>query len=167
MPRFGVPLVCLWLLVFDPAEVSAQPQAERVSRGIKLLKMQGCTGCHSLDGSVSAGPSFAGRFGSEVSVIRDGNPGRVRFDRAYLRASLEEPEAMLAVGFAPGVMPRFELTDEQLDAIADALAQLQSPSAPQKAPISALWLYGLSAGLLAVGLGAWLSRKRRPAPPQV
>lgn len=115
-----------------------------VARGRKLLDMQGCTACHSLDGSVSAGPTFYKRFGTMVDVLVDDKPAQRRFDAAYVRESIEDPAKAVTVGFAPGVMPKFTLTEEQLTAITAALAHLGQASpddgSPEREPPAMHWL---------------------------
>jgi mono/diheme cytochrome c family protein len=136
---------------------------------MRLLQMQGCVGCHSLDGSPSAGPSFRGRFGSVVSVRNNGELAALRFDRDYLAESVRHPDAALAEGFAAGVMPTFALTDEQLDAIVAALQELRVPldvlAPPARRPAVLSWpvASALGAALLAVvAAAAGWRRRRRP-----
>jgi mono/diheme cytochrome c family protein len=136
------------LLSWPPAAAQAEDSRGAVpTRGLALLRMQGCTACHSLDGSVSAGPTFYRRFGETTRVVVDGHTTTVMFDAAYIRASVEDPSRMRAPGYAPGVMPHFTLTEEQLGAITEAIAYLGQPPAP---PARA-W----GRGLLAVALLAW------------
>gem|GEM_PF-6945871 len=147
-----------------PTLARAAPE-ERVARGMRSLQMQGCVTCHSLDGSVSAGPSFAGRFGELVEVRSEGALRQVRFDRAYLERSLRAPNADVAAGFAPDVMPRFALTAEQTEAIATALASLRHPPPPPCSPLSPFAVIGAVVVLLG-GLYLWrrkLSRARSQA----
>jgi mono/diheme cytochrome c family protein len=162
--RAFAPLLCASLLLARVSGALAEPPPERVARGMKLLQMQGCTGCHSLDGSISAGPTFAGRFGSPVSVLKDGALRQVVFDREYLRRSLLQPEAEVAAGFAPGVMPTFALTDEQFDAIAAALEQLASapPAVPRK-NLGVLWIWLGALALVGIGVAALRLRKSKRA----
>jgi mono/diheme cytochrome c family protein len=123
-----------------------------VSRGLRVLQMQGCVACHSLDGAASAGPTLAGRWGTEVQV-RDrarGSVHGVRFDRHYLVRSLEHPDEELALGFAPGVMPSFMLTAEQTDAVAAALQSLESQAAPARSPVEQGLLIALVAFAFAL-----------------
>lgn len=105
-----------------PSGAAAQTSAP--TRGLSILQMQGCIACHSLDGSISAGPTFLGRYGRPTRVVVDGVETERLFDADYVRRSLEDPAEALAVGYAPGVMPRFVLTAEQLAAVNRALAAL-------------------------------------------
>jgi mono/diheme cytochrome c family protein len=153
----------------------AQPSASSaadISRGLRVLKMQGCVACHSLDGSGSAGPSFAGRWGTEVQVRdpADGSVRNVPFDRGYLVRSLEHPDAELALGFAPGVMPSFALTPEQTDAVVAALGSLEDATAKPDLPLERATVVALVA-LVALAFGLlvhWrrnLARMRSARPP--
>lgn len=96
-------------------------------RGESLLKSKGCTACHSLDGSPRVGPSFLGMWGKARDVVRAGSPGTVVVDEAYLARSLRDPDAEIAAGFPRGNMPRFDLPDADVTAIASALAELKDP----------------------------------------
>ena len=83
--------------------------------GEQLYKQKACVTCHSLDGSIKEGPSFAGRFGSTV-IMSDGS--RVPMDENYIRESILSPRARVANGFQP-VMPTYQgvLKDRQIDAL--------------------------------------------------
>ncbi|MFT3922496.1 MAG: hypothetical protein QM778_08180 [Myxococcales bacterium] len=156
----GTGLLLLWLALL-PGRGQAAPNAE-AARGMRLLQMQGCVACHSLDGSPSAGPSFAGRFGTLVDVRVGGERRRVPFDRAYLARALSDPNAEIAAGFAPHVMPTFALTTEQTAAIATALSELPAePESDRGLARLAVWLGSGLLGLLL--LYAWRRRpKTRP-----
>ncbi len=75
-----------------------------------------CNTCHSLDGSVGAGPSLQG-VGS-------------RQTRAEITQSLREPDAVIVEGFFPGVMSASlnafgfaNVTDAEFDALVDFLME--------------------------------------------
>lgn len=63
----------------------------------------GCVGCHSLDGSAGAGPTWQGIYGRE-EALDDGTT--VVVDDAYIRESIYEPNANIVAGFQPNVMPQ-------------------------------------------------------------
>ncbi len=74
----------------------------------------GCSTCHSLDGNVVVGPSMQGVGG--------------RLSAAELKTSILDPEAVLADGFASGLMPAVwgdELSDEQVDQLVAYLSTLK------------------------------------------
>ncbi len=83
--------------------------------GQKLYDKNGCAACHTLDGSVSVGPTFKGLFGKNEK-LQDGSS--VLVDENYLRESILLPQEQIVAGFAP-VMPAFKglLKDEEVDAI--------------------------------------------------
>lgn len=94
----------------------AEP-ADLVSRGATLAGQNGCLGCHSTDGSRRVGPSYKGLWGSERTVVRDGQEVKVPADTDYLIRALREPGADVVQGY-PAVMPPFPgLSDEDIKAL--------------------------------------------------
>lgn len=90
--------------------------SDPVARGQDLYETRGCLGCHSLDGSRLAGPTFRGLFGSE-RAFADGSTGVA--DEDYLRTSIVDPGAKVVEGFnniMPGTYGQ-ELTEEQIQAL--------------------------------------------------
>jgi len=83
--------------------------------GEQLYTTRACNTCHSLDGSKIEGPSFLGRFGTQVTM-QDGSTAL--FDENYARESILDPKARIVQGFQP-VMPTFQgiLKDRQVDAL--------------------------------------------------
>ncbi|MCY4158113.1 MAG: cytochrome c oxidase subunit II [Bacteroidetes bacterium] len=85
-------------------------------RGERLYTLQGCFGCHSLDGSVAAGPSFAGLAGS-MRNFTDGTNAVA--DDNYLRTSIVNPAAQIVEGY-DNVMPgqyAVTMSAEEIDAL--------------------------------------------------
>jgi cytochrome c oxidase subunit 2 len=65
---------------------------------------KGCSTCHSIDGSMSKGPTWKGIWGTMVKL----NDGRsVLVDEAYVRESMMLPQAKIVAGFDP-IMPTFQ-----------------------------------------------------------
>ncbi len=83
------------------SELASIPQ-DPVSKGKRLVENNGCIGCHSLDGSPSVGPTWAGAFGSERSLM---GGTTVTIDETYLYQSIIAPNAEVADGFPASVMP--------------------------------------------------------------
>lgn len=81
------------------SNIDALPPAEA---GLKVYQVAGCSACHSIDGSASTGPSFANMWG-KPRQLADGST--VTFDENYVRESILNPNAKLAAGFAPNLMP--------------------------------------------------------------
>jgi cytochrome c oxidase subunit 2 len=81
-------------------------------QGRLLTVSNGCTGCHSLDGTPLTGPTWLNIYGKEEKMA-DGST--VVIDDAYIIESILDPNAKIVAGFpSPSVMPAFTFTDEQL-----------------------------------------------------
>ncbi|MBI4329335.1 MAG: cytochrome c [Chloroflexi bacterium] len=91
------------------------PEADSVTSGEAAAQRHGCFACHSVDGSISWGPTWKGLYGKEVSL---GDGSQVRADDAYLRESIREPNAQLVAGYHPAsMMPRLPVSDQELEAL--------------------------------------------------
>jgi cytochrome c oxidase subunit 2 len=90
--------------------------------GKALAAQSGCAACHSLDGSKLTGPTWRGLFGSKVA-LSDGTTATA--DVAYLTESIVDPDAKIVHGFEPGRMPKFGLTDAQVESIVAYLETLK------------------------------------------
>jgi cytochrome c oxidase subunit 2 len=95
---------------------SLPPEADA---GRELAQDRGCPSCHSSNGDRGTGPTWKGLYGSEVELT-DGTT--VTVDDAYIRESILDPGAKLVDGYG-NVMPKFDLTDEE---IAQITAYIQS-----------------------------------------
>lgn len=106
------------------------------ARGQQFYTDLGCNGCHTLDGSPGAGPSWQGIYLRE-EMLDDGTT--VVVDDEYIRNSILNPNAQIVQGFSPNVMPQnFEDRIEELqnqisasegadlDVIADLIAFMQT-----------------------------------------
>ena len=92
----------------------------KVDNGLVVLKQNGCTGCHSMDGTALVGPSFKGMFGRKVKVRQNGKVVEKTSDFKYLKDSILDPDLEVVEGFYPGIMPPFKgvLSDKDVkDAI--------------------------------------------------
>ncbi len=63
----------------------------------------GCLGCHSVDGSVGAGPTWQGLYLQDRLL---GNGSTVVADDTYLSDSILDPNKQIADGFNSGIMPQ-------------------------------------------------------------
>jgi mono/diheme cytochrome c family protein len=84
-----------------PAAGPVPVTAALVAQGKTLYSAESCAGCHSLTGAAGAGPSFKGLAGSAV-VLTTGET--VTADDAYLARSIDDPDAQITKGYAPGIM---------------------------------------------------------------
>ncbi len=96
------------------------------SEGLKLLRGTGCLACHSLDGSKLVGPSFAGLYGSQVTVVSGGTEKTLTADEAYITRSIYEPNEEIAEGYARNLMQSYRglLTEENIAVITEYLKTL-------------------------------------------
>lgn len=89
--------------------------------GKKLAEEQGCLGCHSLDGSSGAGPSFKGLYGA----TRDDGKRKMLAEEAYLKESIRQPGAFVVKGFQP-IMPSFDhLSEEEVSALIEFIRSVK------------------------------------------
>lgn len=108
-----------------PASHQATPQPASSERGAALASANGCTACHSATGNVSVGPSWKGLYGSQQRLT-DGTS--VEVDEEFLVESIKSPDAKIAEGFAPGIMPRdfgTKLTEGEIASIVEYLKSLR------------------------------------------
>jgi cytochrome c oxidase subunit 2 len=90
-------------------------------QGQLLVVRNGCTGCHSVDGTRGTGPTWFNLYGSVVP-LNDGST--VIADDAFIHESIVDPNAKIVAGFpSPSLMPRYEFTDEE---IANIIAYIQT-----------------------------------------
>lgn len=98
--------------------------AANVSQGQALSQSRGCVACHTVDGSPRVGPSWKGLYG-KLETMTDGSTALV--DEAYLRSFIRNPQARNVKGFPP-VMPRIEMSDEELAALVSYIQSLGGPA---------------------------------------
>ena len=84
-------------------------------QGKQLYANRACIGCHSLNGSAGAGPTWKGIFGHDVPTDK----GIVKGDENYIRESILNPNAKIVTGFQGGVMPSYagQLKDDEINAL--------------------------------------------------
>lgn len=90
--------------------------------GRTLFVKNGCTTCHSVDGSKGTGPSLKGVFGT-MQPLQVGPD--VMADENYLRESILRPQAKIVKGFTNAQMPLFVFKDPQVDALIAYLKTLK------------------------------------------
>lgn len=82
-----------------------------------------CKSCHSVDGSLSTGPSWLGVWGKDEHIA--GIAGTVKVDYDYVRESIATPSAKIVDGFQGKSMPAFTLSDDQVDAVIEYMKTLK------------------------------------------
>ena len=121
------------VIVMQPAEFdnwlsgNASQQSPAVA-GQQLFQSLGCVSCHGANGEGGRGPALAGLFGRRVFLT---NNQTLTADEAYIRESIENPQAKVVDGFNP-IMPTFQgqVTPEQLIQIISFIKSLQTSSPP-------------------------------------
>lgn len=123
------------VIVMQPTEFddwlsgNASQQSPAVA-GQQLFQSLGCVSCHGTNGEGGRGPALAGLFGRKVFLA---NGQTLTADEAYIRESIENPQAKIVTGFNP-IMPTFQgqVSPEQLIQIISFIKSLQvaSPQSP-------------------------------------
>lgn len=124
IPEADLKEMVAYLLRIGHPEAESDASGSQTGKGLDgaaLAQQNGCLGCHSTDGSRKAGPSFKGLYGSARS-LQGGQT--VTADEDYLARSIKEPNAEIVDGFPP-MMPPYNLTEEELEAILEWLEGLK------------------------------------------
>jgi cytochrome c oxidase subunit II len=99
-----------------------------VAQGQALAQSKGCAACHTVDGSARVGPTWKGLYG-KTETLKDGSTAQV--DDAYLQGFIRDPLARGVKGF-PAVMPKIELSDEELAALVAYIRSLGGQGAAEQ-----------------------------------
>jgi mono/diheme cytochrome c family protein len=94
------------------------PKAEagNPAHGKVLFVSEGCGGCHTFKAAATTG-----KTGPDLDKGLQGK------DEAYIRESIVDPNAKIAAGFGPGIMPPYGETLES-EQVADLVAFLSQQS---------------------------------------
>ncbi len=101
------------------AREGVAPDEGLVARGRRVFDEQGCSGCHSVDGSPGVGPSLKGVWGRRERLQ---GGATVLVDENYVRESVLAPGAKIVAGYE-NVMPQIPVEERDLLGI---IAYLQS-----------------------------------------
>jgi len=101
----------------------SQPVVSAEPRGLTVLNEQGCTGCHSLDGSEGIAPSLFQLAGAERALVRGDRGEIIAIDSDYLHRAIRQPEIELVEGYDPMMPPYDEQTisEDDLQAVINYL----------------------------------------------
>lgn len=103
------------------AKKSAPAPPQLTDPAYKLLEAKDCMTCHSIDGSEGIGPTLKGVYGRKTKLT---NGSTITADDVYLRDSIVNPSTTVVAGF-DDVMPKPDLTDEEVNAIVEYLENLK------------------------------------------
>jgi cytochrome c oxidase subunit II len=94
--------------------------------GRQVIDRNGCIACHSLDGRSIVGPTFKGKYGTNVTVVTNGQEREVLYDYDYVKRSIYEPDADISKGFRPGQMISYlgEISEQEIEFIVEFLKTL-------------------------------------------
>jgi cytochrome c oxidase subunit 2 len=111
----------------DSADVrveQVQPESSMVEQGRSLATRQGCTRCHSVDGTNHIGPTWLDLY-RRRELLTTGQT--VEADEAYLTESMMDPRAKVVAGFDP-VMPSFrgQLSPSEVAALVEYIKSLRT-----------------------------------------
>lgn len=96
---------------------------ELAQRGAQVAQANGCTGCHTIDGSEAAGPTWQGLYGAEIPLA-DGST--VTADDAYIIESIRDPSARIHEGFQDLMPKTFGPETVSDDDVAAIIAYIQT-----------------------------------------
>ena len=100
-----------------PGSTTAAP-AGNAAAGKTTFSSSGCSACHEFKPAASNGKVGPSLDGLKAAAAKAGQP----LDQ-FISTSIKDPNAYIAPGFHPGVMPKLPLTDAQ---VADLVAFLSS-----------------------------------------
>jgi len=103
------------------AQQAAPTQTQPTDPIYRLLEAKDCLTCHSINGEESIGPTLKGVYGRTVKL---NNGSTLVADDVYIRESIVNPTTKLVAGF-DDVMPKPELTEEEINAIVEYLETLK------------------------------------------
>jgi cytochrome c oxidase subunit 2 len=110
------------------------PKVVVAKSAMDIFNESGCIGCHTTDGTASAGPTFKDIYNKDVTVVINGQSKVVKRDDAYLVKAIEDPDAEIVDGFFPGMMPSFKgaLSKEDMQTVLNYFKGIkQAPSKPK------------------------------------
>jgi cytochrome c oxidase subunit II len=111
----------------NQATATVSATGKPVLPGLAVIKRNGCTACHSFDGSKIVGPSFKGIYGEKTTVLVNGKEQQVTVDDNYIQESVYEPNAKIVKGFQPNLMQPYKdlVTKEEIKQIAEYIKSLK------------------------------------------
>jgi cbb3-type cytochrome oxidase cytochrome c subunit len=110
----------------EGATLTPPPTTESplIAKGKELYRSLGCVGCHTVNGTPNAGPTWQGLFEHEMEVtLPDGSTIKATADEAYIKESILSPAAKIVKGFA-NIMPPQPVSEEEVQALIEYIKSL-------------------------------------------
>lgn len=95
------------------------------AKGAKIAENEGCLGCHSTDGSEIVGPSFKNMIDRKLTAEHMGKKVEVTADIRYIIDSIKNPDDYVVDGYDGGMMPSYDLSDEDMKALIEFFSTLK------------------------------------------
>jgi cytochrome c oxidase subunit 2 len=95
------------------------------AQGAKVAENEGCLGCHSTDGSEIVGPSFKNMIDRKLTAVHEGKTVEVVADTRYIIDSIKNPDDYIVEGYDGGMMPPYDLSDEDMKALIEFFSTLK------------------------------------------
>jgi len=96
------------------------------SAGQAIMEAQGCTVCHSSDGSKIIGPSFLNLWGEKQIVVINGKEVTISVDEEYIKKAIYNPNSEIVKGYPAELMQSYEgvITEDEIANIIEYLKTL-------------------------------------------
>ncbi len=90
-------------------------------KGKSVSTSNGCTSCHTLDGSKGVGPTWKGTYGTQADI----GGKQVPVDAAFIETAIVDPNAQVRSGYGPS-MPSYKgkLSEEDIAAVVEYMKSL-------------------------------------------
>jgi cytochrome c oxidase subunit 2 len=116
-----------WYADTTAAPAPAEEVMTPAIAGRNTFQRVGCVACHAVDGSTLVGPHLNGIFGSEVTVVTNGQERTVTVDENYIRRSILTPNADVVKGFNANLMQSFSgiVTDDEINDLTEYIKSMK------------------------------------------
>jgi cytochrome c oxidase subunit II len=110
-----------------PTTATVSGTSTNVMPGLDVIKKNGCTACHSFDGTRIVGPTFKGIYGTKIAVLVNDKEQQVTVDDNYILESIYEPNAKIVKGFQQGLMQSYKetISKEEVKQITEYIKSLK------------------------------------------
>lgn len=107
--------------------VAVSVTGKKILPGLGIIRKNGCTACHSFDGTKIVGPSFKGIYGEKTTVIVNDKEQQVTVDENYILESVYEPNVKVVKGFQSNLMQPYKdiISKEEVKQIAEYIKSLK------------------------------------------